>query len=63
MLLEDNGFFQFNEKNASDQLVEDFMYGRDNELIDYSKNKFERGEEIVQSRKDKEEVTVATNRY
>ncbi len=62
-LLEDNGFFQFNEKNASDQLVEDFMYGRDNDLIDYSKNKFKKGEEISQSKKDEEEVTVSTTRY
>lgn len=61
-LLEINGFFQFNEKNASEQLLEDFMFGRKNKNIDYSKNKFKKGEEIAIS-EDLGEVQVVTTRY
>ena len=57
-ILESNGFFQFNEDNASKQLLEDFMYGRENINIDYSKNKYAPEEEIVVAKKDVPEVAV-----
>ena len=56
-LLEENGYFQFNEENASKQLLDDFMFGRENVNIDYSKNKYAPGEEIsIQD--EQEEVAV-----
>ena len=55
-ILDSNGFFQFSESNASAQLIQDFMYGRENTNIDYSKNKYKAGEEIVVQKKDIEET-------
>ena len=57
-ILDSNGFFQFSESNASAQLIQDFMYGRENTNIDYSKNKYKAGEEILVQKKDIEETVT-----
>jgi len=57
-ILDSNGFFQFSESNASAQLIQDFMYGRENTNIDYSKNKYKAGEEILVQREDIEETVT-----
>ena len=57
-ILDSNGFFQFSESNASAQLIQDFMYGRDNVNIDYSKNKYKAGEEILVQKEDIEETVT-----